>query len=117
MTLLGRYHDRSLRVSPKKNPASRKYAMSLVQSPPLAPAKASQITARALMLGERLDTAMLERSDVISTAPLAFRADGGCAVLFRYGIAVLFGLSPIQEDELLRGLRPRVVGAFAQHEG
>ena len=49
--------------------------MSLVQSPPLAPAKASQITARALMLGERLDTAMLERSDVISTAPLAFRAD------------------------------------------
>src|SRR5436853_4471417 len=91
--------------------------MSLVQSPPLAPAKASQITARALMLGERLDTAMLERSDVISTAPLAFRADGGCAVLFRYGIAVLFGLSPIQEDELLRGLRPRLVGAFAQHEG
>ncbi len=33
----------------------------------------ARITARALLLGERIDTAGLERSDVISTSPLAFR--------------------------------------------
>lgn len=89
--------------------------MTLVQSPTLAPVvQGRQVTARALLLGERLDTGMLERSDVVSTSPLAFRTDGGCAVLFRYGMAVLFGLTPIQEDELLRGLRPRIVGPFAR---
>ena len=41
-------------------------------------------TARALLLGERIDTSGLERSDVISTAPLAFRVgSSGFAVLFR----------------------------------
>jgi uncharacterized Rmd1/YagE family protein len=60
-------------------------------------------TARALLLGERIDTAGLERSDVISTSPLAFRVgSSGFAVLFRYGGVVLVGLSPIEEDELLR---------------
>jgi len=86
--------------------------MSVVESPTLAPAKTSRVTARALLLGERIDTAMLERSDVISTTPLAFRVEGGYAVLFRYGVVVLIGLSPIQEDEVLRGLRPRVVGPY-----
>ena len=74
-------------------------------------------TARALMLGERIDTSGLERSDVISTAPLAFRVGpSGFAVLFRYGGVVLVGLSPIEEDEVLRGLRPRVTGPSAKIE-
>ena len=90
--------------------------MSFVQSPTVSPVKTTSVTARAIMLGDRIDTAMLERSDVVSTAPLAFRANGGCAVLFRYGIVVLFGLSPIAEDELLRGLQPRVIGAFSERE-
>ncbi|HVZ51590.1 MAG TPA: RMD1 family protein [Pseudolabrys sp.] len=90
--------------------------MNAPQSPPIAPVQATRLTARAMLLGERLDTAQLERGDVISTAPLAFRVDGGYAVLFRYGIVVLIGLTPVQEDELLRGLRPRVVGAFAKPE-
>src|SRR5215475_10702 len=74
-------------------------------------------TARALLLGERIDTSGLERSDVISTAPLAFRVgSSGFAVLFRYGGVVLVGLSPIEEDELLRGIRPRVTGPSAKIE-
>ena len=76
----------------------------------------SRLTAHALILGERIDTLGLERSDVISTAPLAFRVGNGYAVLFRYGVAVLVGLSPIEEDETLRGLGPRVVGSFARIE-
>ncbi|MBX6425409.1 MAG: RMD1 family protein [Variibacter sp.] len=72
-----------------------------------------RLTARALLLGERLDTTGLERSDLISTTPLAFSVgvDRYC-VLFRYGVVVLIGLSPVEEDEVLRGLRPRIVGAF-----
>ena len=73
------------------------------------PVPPTRCTARALLLGERIDTAGLERSDVISTSPLAFRVgSSGFAVLFRYGVLVLVGLSPIEEDEVLRGIRPRV---------
>jgi uncharacterized Rmd1/YagE family protein len=76
-----------------------------------------QMTARALLLGERIDVAGLERSDVISTTPLAFRAGHeGYAVLFRYGALVLFGLSVVEEDELVRGLKPRIIGAFSRPE-
>jgi uncharacterized Rmd1/YagE family protein len=81
------------------------------------PSSVTRATARALLLGERIDTAGLERSDVISTAPLAFRiGTGGYAVLFRYGVVVLLGLSPVEEDEILRGLRPRVFSPFEKIE-
>src|SRR5215475_687252 len=76
-----------------------------------------QMTARALLLGERIDLAGLERSDLISATPLAFRAgQEGYAVLFRYGAVVLIGLSVLEEDELIRGLQPRITGAFARRE-
>ena len=74
-------------------------------------------TARAMLLGERIDTAGLERSDVISTSPLAFRVGAaGYAVLFRYGVVVLVGLSPIEEDEVLRGIRGRASSPYAKIE-
>jgi uncharacterized Rmd1/YagE family protein len=74
-------------------------------------------TARALMLGDRLDVAGLERSDVLSTSPLAFRAGSdGFVALFRFGVVVLVGLSPLEEDEVMRGLRPRVSGSFSPPE-
>jgi len=78
----------------------------------VAPPQRLRLAARAHLLGERLDTAGLERSDVISKTPLAFRVGDGYAVLFRYGVAVLIGLTPIAEDEVLRGLAPRIQGAF-----
>src|SRR5262249_13206383 len=85
--------------------------------PVLLPVPPMRCTARALLLGERIDTAGLERSDVISTAPLAFRVgSSGFAVLFRYGVLVLVGLSPIEEDEVLRGIRPRVTAPSAKIE-
>jgi hypothetical protein len=37
-----------------------------------------QVTVRALLLGDRIETAGLERRDVISTTPLTFRIEGGC---------------------------------------
>src|SRR5215813_15098450 len=76
-----------------------------------------KVTARALLLGERIDVAGLERSDLISTTPLAFRAGHeGYAVLFRYGALVLIGLSVVEEDELIRGLKPRIACAFGRAE-
>ena len=81
------------------------------------PLPVTRCTARAMLLGERIDTAGLERSDVISTAPLAFRVGNtGYAVLMRYGVVVLLGLSPIEEDEVLRGIRPRVIGRYDKIE-
>lgn len=84
---------------------------------PVAATTGLRLAARALLLGERLDTVGLERSDVISAAPLAFRVgEGGYAVLYRYGVAVLIGLTPVAEDEVVRGLQPRVAAPFPAME-
>src|ERR1700735_73227 len=70
-----------------------------------------RLTARALIVGERIDTAGLERPDMISSLPLAFRVgERGMAALFRFGVAVMFGLSPLEEEDLLAKLRSRVSG-------
>ena len=84
---------------------------------PLSKPPPTRCTARALLLGDRIDTAGLERSDVISTAPLAFRVGAsGFVVLFRFGGVVMIGLSPIEEDEVLRGILPRVAAPAAKFE-
>lgn len=86
-------------------------------APALSNSPVKRLTARALLLGERIDAVGLERSDVISSNPLAFRVGAhGYAVLFRYGVAVLIGLSPVEEDEVVRGLAARIVGRFARIE-
>jgi uncharacterized Rmd1/YagE family protein len=70
------------------------------------------LTTRALLLGERINTEGLERADLVSTAPLAFRVgQSGFAVLYRFGVAVLFGLSPLEEDEIVKKTGLRVSGA------
>jgi uncharacterized Rmd1/YagE family protein len=81
-------------------------------SPPVARRKV-----RALLLGDRIDTSGLERTDVLSTTPLAFRAGkDGVVTVFRYGVVVLFGMSVLEEDEVLRGLRERIVRPVALRE-
>lgn len=81
------------------------------------PASPLKVTARALLLAERIETSGLERSDLISSAPLAFRVgERGFAAFFRYGIAVLVGLTPIEEDDVLRKVRPRLVGTYDKIE-
>lgn len=78
---------------------------------PLFRSGTTRLTARALGLGERLDTAGLERPDTVSANPLAFGVGGtGFVTLFRFGVAVLVGLTPLEEDDFLRQIRPRVSG-------
>ncbi len=74
------------------------------------------LTARALVLGERIDTAGLERRDAISTTPLSFAVNDGLVVAFRYGVVVTIGLDAVTEDEVLRAILPRVQGALSDHE-
>ena len=78
---------------------------------------ATRRTVRALLLGDRIDTSGLERTDVLWTAPLAFRAGKqGVVTVFRYGVVVLFDLTVLEEDEVLRGLRARVIGPIELRE-
>lgn len=74
------------------------------------------LTARALVLGDRIDAAGLERRDAVFTTPLMFRVGEGYVAVFRYGVVVTVGLDPIAEDEVLRGIAPRVRGAAIQRE-
>jgi uncharacterized Rmd1/YagE family protein len=74
-----------------------------------APAPLTVFPVRALLLGERLDTRGLERDDTIATNPLTLRIGrNGVAFLFRYGVVVFAGLSAIEEDDVVRSLRPRI---------
>jgi uncharacterized Rmd1/YagE family protein len=53
----------------------------------------------------------------LATAPLAFRAGkDGVVTLFRYGVAVLFDLSVLEEDEVIRGLQPRIISPIEPRE-
>jgi uncharacterized Rmd1/YagE family protein len=85
--------------------------------PQPAAAPAVQKKVHALLLGDRIDTTGLERTDVLSTVPLAFRAGHeGVVTVFRYGVVVLFGMSLLEEDEVLRALAGRLIGPFVQRE-
>ncbi|RBP14344.1 putative Rmd1/YagE family protein [Roseiarcus fermentans] len=75
----------------------------------------TRLTARALIVGDRIDTAGLERPDTIALLPLAFRVGPyGLVALFRFGVAVLVGLTPLEEEDTLARLRSRVSGERAK---
>ncbi len=84
---------------------------------PFTSAPSQKMTARALLLGERIDTTGLERTDLVSTAPLAFHTgQAGFVVLYKFGVAVLFGLSPLEEDDVLSQVGARVAGAVSRRD-
>jgi uncharacterized Rmd1/YagE family protein len=69
------------------------------------------LSARALLLGDRIDVSGLERNDMILGTPLAFKVGpNGLAALYRFGVAVFVGLSPVEEDEYLTMLTHRISG-------
>lgn len=64
------------------------------------------VRVRALLIGKRIDLRALYRSDRFAALPLAIPAGQlGVAVLFRYGIVVLFNLQPVEEAAFLKSLR------------
>lgn len=76
-----------------------------------------QVKGRALFLGEGLDLRALENVDTLATQPLMVSAgEQGCAVLFRYGVIVLFGLEPLEEASFLTNLSPFISEPFETPE-
>ena len=76
----------------------------------VSPLPQNSLTVRTLLVGERIDTKNLEQGSVLATAPLTIRAGRqGRAVLFRYGVVVLFDLDPLEEDSFISSLRRLVV--------
>lgn len=77
----------------------------------------ARIRARAVSVGERIDTRALERGRALSASPLTIPAgESGMAVVFRYGAVVLFELTPVEEALFLDTLRSFVQGAFENPE-
>ena len=73
------------------------------------------VAARALFLGEKLDINLLEKTDTLASSPLVVSAgEMGCVVLFRYGVAVLFGLDSLEEVTFVQNLHPLITQPFAE---
>jgi required for meiotic nuclear division protein 1 len=87
---------------------------------PNLPVLGDKANARAVLVGDRIDTTALERDEKlpsISALPLAVRAGAnGIAVVFRYGVVVFIGLAAAEEGEFLKNLRSRIVGPFRTRE-
>jgi uncharacterized Rmd1/YagE family protein len=73
---------------------------------------------RAILLGDRLDLKSFKIVDCLATTPLTLEvAPGrGLAVLFRYGVVVLFGVLPEDEVRFLARLKPLLTNAYASPE-
>lgn len=68
-----------------------------------------QLTARALYIGQRLNLKSFEKTKRLATSPLIVNAGShGAAVLFRYGVVVLFGLTAAEEISFLKELESLV---------
>jgi required for meiotic nuclear division protein 1 len=76
----------------------------------------ARVTAHALHVGDRINTMGFE-GEALSAVPLAIRLNkAGIAVLFRYGVVVLIGLSPEDEAGFLEKLKPRIDGRLVRFE-
>lgn len=73
--------------------------------------------ARAIQLAERIDLKGLEREEQLSANPLAFPVGReGMVVLFRFGAAVFFHMNPLQEEEIIAGLKDRLIEPLKERE-
>jgi uncharacterized Rmd1/YagE family protein len=76
----------------------------------------TRVAAHALHVGDRINTMGFE-GEALSAVPLAIRiGKSGVAVLFRYGVAVLIGLSQQDESGFLQRLTPRIGGKLERVE-
>lgn len=77
----------------------------------------ARLTARALLLGTRIETRGLAREEALATSPLTVRVgERGTALVFRYGVVVLFDADPEQERQFVAGLDGRIVEPLAVPE-
>lgn len=78
---------------------------------------ATSIRAQGVYLGERLDLRGTRRFTFLARDPVTIRSgQAGFAVLFRYGVAVLFNLEGGERESFLSRLGPLVAGPFEAPE-
>lgn len=83
------------------------------RKPPFPLTGRESIRVRALFLGERLDLRALDSASLLASAPMTVEVHAqGCAVLFRYGVVVLFEVPPLVEVEFLASLQPLLAQPF-----
>ena len=84
------------------------------QPPETEPAELRTLLVRGFLLGERLDVRGFEQKQVLATTPLTIPAGRkGFAVLFKYGVAVLFDVSAEEEAHFLADMRHLVAEPMA----
>ncbi len=73
--------------------------------------------ARAIDIAERIDVRGIEPW-LLRDLPVtvAVGAAAGCAMIFRSGAVVLFGVEPLAQESFLRDLAPRLLGAYSTQE-
>jgi uncharacterized Rmd1/YagE family protein len=77
----------------------------------------SKLRAHALLLGDRLDLKPLKTTEQLAAIPLSVPvSEQGIAVLFRYGVVVLFAVTPIEEATFLNHLQAFVSEPFTEPE-
>lgn len=87
--------------------------MTLPVDPNAPPPACKDIEARAVFAGQRIDLKPLDPARRLLAAPLSIKAGkDGLAVLFRYGVAVLFGMDPLEQANFLTELAPLVISPF-----
>jgi uncharacterized Rmd1/YagE family protein len=74
------------------------------------------VTVRACILGQRFNMRDLRHLEAIKKTPLTIKRGGGYAVIFRYGVVVLFGLSDEEQKELLQELKQFVTQPYDEIE-
>lgn len=68
-----------------------------------------RLSARALFVGRRIDVRALDRVERLADAPAVVRAgERGVAVLFRYGVLVLFDVQALEEIAFLNSVGPLI---------
>ncbi len=77
----------------------------------------TKMNVRALFLGQRLNMKALEKSKQLGTSPFIIKVgENGYAVLFRYGIAVLFGVNMLEESSFLKDIKEFIIEPFETPE-
>jgi len=75
----------------------------------------TSVTAKAIFVGQRIHLRTLQFTERLAGNPLVVTAgNNGCAVIFRYGVVVVFGLSGVEEAAFLRQMENFVVEPFAE---
>ncbi|HEY9736059.1 MAG TPA: RMD1 family protein [Trichocoleus sp.] len=75
------------------------------------------VKVQALFLGQSIDLRPFSKAGPLAVSPLMVEAgSSGCAVLFNYGAAILFGLPAVEQAKFLQDIQALISGPFENPE-